>query len=138
MRNATVKDNITFGMPYIKEKFERVVSLCELTRDLEILPGKEETEIGERGINLSGGQKQRISIARALYSESDIYIVDDALSALDAYVGKQIMDNVFKGILKGKTIILSTHYLHLLDQMDRVALISEGKIAIVGDSQWVR
>ena len=87
MRNATVKDNITFGMPYIKEKFERVVSLCELTRDLEILPGKEETEIGERGINLSGGQKQRISIARALYSESDIYIVDDALSALDAYVG---------------------------------------------------
>jgi len=81
MMNATIKDNILFGLPYDEEKFNEVIKICELTPDLEVLLGKEMTEIGERGINLSGGQKQRISIARAVYSESDIYIVDDALSA---------------------------------------------------------
>lgn len=79
---------------------------------------------------MSGGQKQRINIARAVYSESDIYLIDDALSALDAYVGKKIMDQVFKTVLAGKTRIMATHYLHLLKDVDRVILMDKGKIIV--------
>ena len=92
-----------------------MIKICELEPDVEMLPGGHETEIGERGINLSGGQKQRVAIARAVYSESDIYVIDDCLSALDAYVGKNILDNVLNGELKGKTKIMVTHHLHFLD-----------------------
>lgn len=81
MMNTTIRNNILFGEPYDAEKFEETIKICELTQDLEVLQGKDMTEIGERGINLSGGQKQRISIARALYSNNDIFIIDDALSA---------------------------------------------------------
>jgi len=132
LSNDTIKNNICFGMPYDEAKFNDVIKICELTSDLEILPGKEETEIGERGINLSGGQKQRISIARAVYAESDIYLIDDALSALDAHVGKNIMNNVFISRLKGKTIVLTTHYLNLLEKADRVCLLDKGKIQFLG------
>ena len=128
--NDTIKNNITFGMEYDEEKFKRTLTLCELDSDLEILDGREHTEIGERGINLSGGQKQRISIARAVYSEADIFLVDDALSALDAYVGKQIMNNVFQGELKGKTVIMVTHYLNLLSKGDKVALVVNGTVPL--------
>jgi ABC-type multidrug transport system fused ATPase/permease subunit len=65
-----------------------VLTNCQLRTDLDILPGGDQVEIGERGVNLSGGQKQRISLARALYADADIYIIDDCLSALDAYVAK--------------------------------------------------
>lgn len=88
MMNDTIRNNIIFGKDYEDEKFKNIIKLCELESDLDILPGREFTEIGEKGINLSGGQKQRISIARAVYSDSDIYLIDDALSALDAHVGK--------------------------------------------------
>lgn len=108
-----------------------MLDLCELRPDLEALPAGIETEIGERGINLSGGQKQRISIARALYSRSDIYLIDDSLSALDAHVGKKIMKNVFAGELKNKTRVLVTHYLNLLEEpspIGKVILVKEGRI----------
>lgn len=126
--NDTIRNNIIFGLPFDQGKFDRVLDLCELREDLKTLSGGSETEIGERGINLSGGQKQRISIARAVYSEADIYLIDDALSALDAHVGKNIMNNIFTGCLKGKTIVLSTHYLNLLEKSDRVCLINQGII----------
>lgn len=82
--NDSFKDNITFGMEYKQLKYEETLIKCRLTDDLETFPGGDTTEIGERGINLSGGQKQRVSLARAVYSEADIYLIDDALSALDA------------------------------------------------------
>lgn len=90
------------------------------------------TEIGERGINLSGGQKQRISIARAVYSNSDIYLIDDALSALDAAVGKKILENVFMGLLKDKTRILITHHLHILEHVNEVVLLKNGEVVQIG------
>lgn len=112
--------------------------MCELKEDIETLPGRDETEIGVNGINLSGGQKQRISIARALYSNRDIYIVDDCLSALDAYVGKNILENVFKKFLKGKTVVMVTHNLTFLDDFDKIFLIENGRIAREGKIGEIR
>lgn len=106
--------------------------ICELEPDLDILPGREYTEIGDQGSTLSGGQKQRISIARAVYSEADIYLIDDSLSALDAEVGKKIMENVFYHQLSGKTRILITHRLDLLNASDRVIILKDGEIVFDG------
>ncbi|CAI5531000.1 unnamed protein product [Closterium sp. Naga37s-1] len=88
--NATVRENILFGLPYDRQRYERAVTVSALERDLQLLPGGDLTEIGERGVNVSGGQKQRISIARAVYSDADVFFFDDPLSALDAHVAKQV------------------------------------------------
>lgn len=125
-------------MPFDQKKFEDTIKICELESDLELFDGKEETEIGERGINLSGGQKQRISIARAVYSEADIFLIDDALSALDAQVANKVLNNVFLGLLKGKTLVISTHYLNILEKVDRVALIIEGRIPVLGPFKEIK
>ena len=93
IRNATIKDNILFYQPYDDERYNKVIDLSQLRQDLEIFEAGDLTEIGEKGVNLSGGQKARISIARALYSEKDIYIFDDPISALDANVGMKVMKN---------------------------------------------
>ena len=90
--NQTIRDNILFGQRMIPEKYNETIEICQLLRDLEILPGGDMTQIGEKGINLSGGQKARVSIARAVYSNSDIILMDDPLSALDAHVKKEIFD----------------------------------------------
>ncbi|KAL8459757.1 hypothetical protein ACS0TY_031616 [Phlomoides rotata] len=87
--NATVCDNILFGMPFEPAIYEKSIDVTCLRHDLEQLHGGDLTEIGERGVNISGGQKQRVSMARAVYSNSDVYIFDDPLSALDAHVGRQ-------------------------------------------------
>jgi len=128
LRNTTLKENILFGEPLDEERYQKTLRLCELADDIEMLPGGDQTEIGERGINLSGGQKQRVSIARAVYSQADIYIIDDCLSALDAYVGRKIYENVLKGELSSKTRIFVTHALHYVTEADRVAVMKQGKI----------
>jgi ATP-binding cassette subfamily C (CFTR/MRP) protein 1 len=128
LRNATLKENILFGEPLNEQRYKHVLDICELSDDIAMLPGGDMTEIGERGINLSGGQKQRVSIARAIYSNADIYIIDDCLSALDAYVGRKIYENVLKGELKTKTIIFVTHALHYVTEADRVAVMKDGRI----------
>ena len=94
LQNARLRYNITFGKDFTESIYNKVVSACALQPDLEIFTDGDMTEIGERGINLSGGQKQRISIARSVYSNRDIYLLDDPLSAVDAKVGKHIFDNV--------------------------------------------
>lgn len=86
----TIRDNILFGKEYDKELYTKTLIACQLVRDLEILPGGDMTEIGERGINLSGGQKARISLARAVYQDKDIILLDDPISALDVHVRKEI------------------------------------------------
>ena len=139
LQNDTIKNNITFSKKFSQSKFDRILDSCQIIPDLEILPGREETEIGERGVNMSGGQKQRINIARAVYSDSDIYLIDDALSALDAYVGKKIMDKVFCGELKDKTRVMVTHHLSLLEGVvDKVILIRDGKIIQSGPFDVVK
>ena len=126
--NDTLKSNILFGKEYDEEKYQHVVEICQLVSDLDILPAGDMTEIGERGINLSGGQKQRVSIARAVYSDSDIYLVDDCLSALDAHVGKSILEGVFQRHLHGKTMVIATHHYHYVRPNERVILMKQGRI----------
>ena len=132
--NATLRDNILFGRHFDAQVYKDTIDACGLRPDLDILPGGDETEIGERGINLSGGQKQRISIARAVYANADIYILDDALSAVDAHVGKHIFDKVIgpKGILKNKARILITHGIHLLPGADTITVLDQGRISEKG------
>ncbi|KAL8236017.1 hypothetical protein R6Q59_017098 [Mikania micrantha] len=126
--NATVRDNILFGSPFEPAKYERTLDVTALQHDLELLPGGDLTEIGERGVNISGGQKQRVSMARAVYSNSDVYVFDDPLSALDAHVGRQVFEECIKEELRGKTRVLVTNQLHFLSQVDRILLIHEGMV----------
>eukprot|EP01017_Pseudomicrothorax_dubius_P035126 TRINITY_DN4883_c0_g1_i2.p1 TRINITY_DN4883_c0_g1~~TRINITY_DN4883_c0_g1_i2.p1 ORF type:complete len:1425 (+),score=392.81 TRINITY_DN4883_c0_g1_i2:120-4394(+) len=132
LRNATVRDNIVFGNPFDEAKYKKVIKKCQLESDLAILQGGDQTEIGERGINLSGGQKQRIAIARAVYSDADIYVIDDCLSALDAHVGKKIFKGVIKGMLKGKTRILVTHALYFMHLVDKIVVMKDGTVLEYG------
>ncbi|KAH6788300.1 multidrug resistance-associated protein 1 [Perilla frutescens var. frutescens] len=126
--NATVRDNIRFGEPFEPAKYEKSIDVTCLQHDLEVLPGGDLTEIGERGVNISGGQKQRVSMARAVYSNSDVYVFDDPLSALDAHVGRQVFERCIKAELRGKTRVLVTNQLHFLSQVDRILLVHEGMV----------
>ncbi|XP_028799317.1 ABC transporter C family member 2 [Neltuma alba] len=126
--NATVRDNILFGSHFDPVRYEKAIDVSELQHDLELLPGGDLTEIGERGVNISGGQKQRVSMARAVYSNSDVYIFDDPLSALDAHVARQVFDKCIKGELRGKTRVLVTNQLHFLSQVDRIILVHDGMV----------
>ena len=128
IQNTSVKENILFGKPYNREWYDAVVDACALRPDLEALPNGDMTEIGERGITVSGGQKQRLNIARAIYFDSDIILMDDPLSAVDAHVGRHIFDNAICGLLKDKCRILATHQLHVLNRCDRIIWIQEGHI----------
>ena len=135
IQNNTVQNNILFYQPYNAEKYQKILNLCELNQDLNSLSGGDLTEIGEKGVNLSGGQKARISLARAMYCDNDIYIMDDPISALDAHVGKNIMHNCIIGYLKGKTRILATHALQYTSFADRIYYMEKGEIKWEGTYQ---
>ncbi|KAH9747854.1 ABC transporter C family member 2 [Citrus sinensis] len=126
--NATLRKNILFGSEFDPAKYWKTIDVSALQHDLDLLPDRDLTEIGERGVNISGGQKQRVSMARAVYSNSDVYIFDDPLSALDAHVGRQVFNSCIKEELRGKTRILVTNQLHFLPHVDRIILVSEGMI----------
>ncbi|XP_041744535.1 ATP-binding cassette sub-family C member 3 isoform X1 [Coregonus clupeaformis] len=137
IQNATLRDNILFGKAYNEQKYRRCLEACALTPDLEVLPGGDLTEIGEKGINLSGGQRQRVSLARALYNEADVYLLDDPLSAVDAHVAKHIFDHAIgpEGALQGKTRILVTHGISFLPQVDNIVVMVEGRVSEMGSYQ---
>lgn len=128
IQNATVKENILFGKEFDSAWYAKVIEACALGPDLEMLPHGDQTEIGERGITVSGGQKQRLNIARAIYFDSDIVLMDDPLSAVDAHVGQHIFDNAITGLLQNKCRILATHQLHVLNRCDRIIWMQEGRI----------
>ena len=119
----TIRQNILFGKTLDLKLYDATIAACQLERDLQILPAGDQTEIGEKGINLSGGQKARISLARAVYAESDIILMDDPISALDAHVRKAVFHQVLKGMCKDKTRILATHAVDFLHLCDRIIVI---------------
>ena len=135
--NTTLEENILFFSQKDEERYNKVISVCQLEPDLKTLPKGDKTVIGEKGLNLSGGQKARLSIARAIYSNAEIYIFDDPLSALDAYVGMNLFKGVFNDFLKDKTFIISTHALQYLSFFDRIFYMNQGKIEWMGSYQEI-
>ncbi|KAI5287508.1 hypothetical protein KEM52_001561, partial [Ascosphaera acerosa] len=135
IQNATVRENILFGKPFDQEKYDAVIEACALKPDLEMFAAGDQTEIGERGITLSGGQKQRLNIARAMYFSADLILLDDPLSAVDAHVGRHIMDKAICGLLANTCRLLATHQLHVLNRCDRIIMMDNGKIERIGTFQ---
>ncbi|CAL7952042.1 unnamed protein product [Xylocopa violacea] len=126
--NATFKENILFGNQLDTTRYYQALTVCSLKDDLNMLPGGDETEIGERGVNLSGGQKQRVALARAFYANRDIYFLDDPLSAVDIHVGTYIFKNLILGALKDKCVIFVTHQVQFLKHCDQIYLMCKGRI----------
>ncbi|KAF9937640.1 Multidrug resistance-associated protein 1 [Mortierella alpina] len=130
--NVNLRENIVFGKDFEQERYNTVVKVCALERDLTLLSHGDMTEIGERGSNLSGGQKQRVSLARAVYHKSDIVLMDDPLSAVDQNVGRHIFDQCIRGFLSDRTVIIVTHQLQYLHRCDKVVMLQSGRIAYQG------
>ncbi|GAB6032438.1 ATP-binding cassette sub- C member 11 [Chamberlinius hualienensis] len=133
--NGTIKENILLGLPFDKNRYAKVIDVCCLERDFQLMTKGDETEIGERGGNLSGGQKQRINLARAVYSNSDIYLMDDVFSAVDIQVAKSIFNNCIVEYLHDKSVLLVTHNIRLLDQADYILVMENGTIIEEGSHE---
>nr|XP_009932675.1 PREDICTED: multidrug resistance-associated protein 7 [Opisthocomus hoazin] len=129
---TTVRENILFGREYDARLYEEVVEACALSEDLNILPAGDQTEVGENGVMLSGGQKARIALARAVYQEKELYLLDDPLAAVDADVANHLMRKCILGVLKHKTRILCTHRTEFLEKADALLLIDNGRIVKTG------
>ena len=132
--SGTIRENIVFGRSFDGKKYQKVLSACDLLKDMHSFAKDDLTQIGERGVSLSGGQRARVSLARALYSEADIYLLDDPLSALDARVGKYIFERCICGILSDHLRIITTHQLQYVNMADHVVALSEGSVVYQGTS----
>ncbi|XP_040888393.1 ATP-binding cassette sub-family C member 4-like [Toxotes jaculatrix] len=129
---GTIRSNILFGRELNPQRYERVIRACALKKDLELLPDGDLTTIGDRGATLSGGQKARVNLARAVYQDADIYLLDDPLSAVDAAVGKHLLEQCICGLLKNKSRILVTHQLQHLRAADQILVLEEGHVRAQG------
>lgn len=131
--SGSVKQNILFGEEYNEERYEKVVQSCALKSDFALLPHGDKTLVGERGKLLSGGQKARINLARCIYKQADIYLMDDPLSAVDANVGKHLYEICIRNFLKDKMRLLVTHQLQYLQSADKIIVMNDGQIQAQGD-----
>ena len=124
--SGTIQENILFGEPLHPQRYHAILQACDLQTDLQRLPDADMTLVGERGIILSGGQRTRVGLARALYSDSDIYLFDDPLSALDTKVGYHIFKTCITGLLCDKTRLVATHNLEILRDADNIIIMKGG------------
>ncbi|KAG6829812.1 hypothetical protein H0H87_010041 [Tephrocybe sp. NHM501043] len=136
LRNASIKDNILFNLPYDEERYQKTLEVCALISDLEILEDGDEAEIGERGVNLSGGQKARVSLARAVYSRASILLLDDVLSAVDAHTAHHLYHACLKGeLMQGRTVILVSHHVQLCAPgASYIVALDNGRVTFQGDN----
>nr|XP_043627740.1 ABC transporter C family member 3-like isoform X2 [Erigeron canadensis] len=132
IQSGTIEENILFGTEMDRERYNKVLEVCALKKDLEVLSFGDQTVIGERGINLSGGQKQRVQIARALYQDSDIYLFDDPFSAVDAITASHLFKECIMDFLESKTVIYVTHQVEFLPTADLILVLKDGKITQAG------
>uniref|UniRef100_A0AAQ5ZJQ3 ATP-binding cassette, sub-family C (CFTR/MRP), member 10 n=1 Tax=Amphiprion ocellaris TaxID=80972 RepID=A0AAQ5ZJQ3_AMPOC len=132
IQHASVRDNILFGKDYEAAFYQAVIDACALSDDLNVLPNGDKTEVGENGVTLSGGQKARLALARAVYMDKDIYLLDDPLAAVDADVAEHLMKKCIMELLRGKTRILCTHRIEFVDKADMVVLMDNGTIIKTG------
>ena len=129
---GTIKENILMSKDYNEDLYKQVLETSALAADIELMNLKDETIVGDRGITLSGGQKARVALARALYSQYDIYFLDDPLSAVDVEVSNHIFKNAIKGQLKGKTVVLVTHQSQFLNEADKILVLDSGTSVFYG------
>uniref|UniRef100_A0A670YD93 ATP binding cassette subfamily C member 10 n=1 Tax=Pseudonaja textilis TaxID=8673 RepID=A0A670YD93_PSETE len=129
---TSIRENILFGKEYDAQFYQQVIDACALSDDLNILPAGDQTEVGENGVTLSGGQKARISLARAVYQEKELYLLDDPLAAVDTDVANHLMQKCILGILRHKTRILCTHRIEVLGNADMIVLMDNGRILRAG------
>ncbi|KAK9297340.1 hypothetical protein QLX08_008913 [Tetragonisca angustula] len=132
---STVRQNILFGQPYDRHRYQKVVKACSLQSDFKQFPQGDQTIVGERGSSLSGGQKARINLARSLYRQADIYLLDDPLSAVDTHVSKHLFEECMRRYLAGKTRILATHQLQYVKNVDTIILVEQGKVTVFSHFQ---
>ncbi|XP_052184967.1 ABC transporter C family member 10-like isoform X2 [Diospyros lotus] len=128
IQTGTIRENILFGSTMDDERYQETLEKCALLKDLELLPYGDLTEIGERGVNVSGGQKQRIQLARALYQDADIYLLDDPFSAVDAHTATSLFNDYLMDALSSKTVLLVTHQVDFLPAFNSVLLMADGAI----------
>ena len=133
--SATLRENVLMGREYEETWYNTVCEACCLMEDFAIMTHGDLTVIGDRGINLSGGQRARVALARAVYSDSDIYLLDDPLSAVDAHVGASLVDKCLCGLLRSKTRVLVTHQTQFLPRSDQVVVMKQGTIIASGSYQ---
>jgi ATP-binding cassette subfamily C (CFTR/MRP) protein 1 len=138
IQNATLRENILVNQQLDAGRYQRTIEVCALAADLRTLPGGDQAEIGEKGINLSGGQKHRVALARAVYSDADIYLLDDPLSAVDTHVGRHLFDRCICGHLKEKTRVLVTHQLQFVPAADAIVVMKGGRVAEYGTYEGLR
>ncbi|KAL4709193.1 hypothetical protein ACJJTC_008121 [Scirpophaga incertulas] len=129
---GTVRENILFGLTYEAQRYKEVCRVCCLMPDFKQFPYGDLSLVGERGVSLSGGQRARISLARAIYRDVDIYLLDDPLSAVDANVGRLLFEGCVQNYLRDKTCILITHQVHYLKDADMIVILNEGRIDDIG------
>lgn len=134
LRNASIKDNILFNLPFDEERYRKTLEVCALISDLAILEDGDDSEIGERGVNLSGGQKARVSLARAVYSRASILFLDDVLSAVDAHTAHHLYHECLKGdLMRGRTVILVSHHVQLCAPgANYIVALDNGRVAYEG------
>ncbi|KAL9971579.1 hypothetical protein ACROYT_G017757 [Oculina patagonica] len=131
--SGTVRDNILFGETFDPERYRMALQACDLNKDLQRFPDGDMTVVGEHGIVLSGGQQARVELARAVYSNADIYLLDDPLSAVDSKVGHHIFNTCINGLLQDKTRLMVTHNLEALKDAKHIVVMKEGSILVKGD-----
>lgn len=135
---GTIRNNIVFVEEYDEQRYNEIIHVCALERDFRLLPNGDQTIVGERGVSLSGGQRARVNLARAIYKQADIYLLDDPLSAVDTHVGKHIFDKCIRDYLKNKVCVLVTHQLQYLQHLKHVVLMSRGRIEAQGPYKVLR
>lgn len=135
---GTVRSNILFGLPMDRRRYREVVKRCALERDFTLFPYGDKTIVGDRGVSLSGGQRARINLARAVYRDADIYLLDDPLSAVDSHVGKHLFENCISSYLRDKVCILVTHQLQYLKEVDQIVILNNGSIEAEGHFEELR
>ncbi|KAH7915135.1 hypothetical protein BJ138DRAFT_1170143 [Hygrophoropsis aurantiaca] len=135
VQNETIRDNIVFGSPFDETRYEKVLHQCALERDLTLFEAGDRTEVGEKGLTLSGGQKARVTLARAIYSQAQVLLLDDVLAALDVHTAKWIVDKCLAGdLVKGRTVLLVTHNIAMASPVAHyiVSFGSNGRISSKG------
>ena len=126
--SGTLRENILFGQPYHEHRYTRIIKECALMEDIQQFPNGDQTIVGERGVALSGGQRARVSLARSVYVDADLYLLDDPLSAIDVKAGQQIFEKCIKGLLGNKTRLLTTHQEQHMKEAHQVIVLYKGRV----------